>query len=696
MTKINFDQRAVTIDGQRTLLLSGAIHYPRSTPTMWPDLMKRSREAGLNAIETYVFWNLHERRRGVFDLSDRLDLLQFCRLAQENDLHVILRIGPYICAETNYGGFPAWLRDVPGIRMRTYNEPFMRETERWVRLLCDYLRPMFAPRGGPIILAQIENEYANIANNYGEAGLKYLQWSVELARSLDLGIPWIMCEGAMPGAIETLNGYSVHERVDEHRRRHPGQPLLWTENWPGWYDTWGHPHHVRTPEDVAYAVARFFAAGGTGMNYYMWHGGTNFDREAMYLQTTSYDFNAPLDEFGLPTTKAHHLTRLHHILSNPAHGLLTAAPPKPRELGAQQVAYTYGGGPGLTFLCNDDPTARAVARLEGQEYALPARSVSLISNGRVLMNTAEVVEASLVRRTIDPIAGALSSFSSWPEPLPHAWPETLRPATTWVEPIEQLKLTHDETDYCWYSTRLIVAPEHAGQGVLTLESVADVVHVFVDGQLRATTATPLKEERGPIDSDKFAQRFTLNLEAGEHDLSLLCCAIGLIKGDWMIGQQNMAEERKGLWGAVRWQGQEVAGPWTMRPGLVGEHYEIFATAGGLLSWDSRNERAAGSPLRWWRAEFARPAGDAPLVVDLRGMNKGLAWLNGRCLGRYWLVPAADEAPSLWQKAIVHEGSGQPTQRYYHLPLEWLEERNVLVLFEELGSEPSVVQLCRWV
>jgi beta-galactosidase len=183
-TTVNYDHRAVSINGKRILLLSGAIHYPRSTPAIWPQLMQQSRQAGLNTIETYVFWNLHERLRGVFDFSERLDLLRFCQVAQEHGLYVILRVGPYICAETNYGGFPAWLRDVPGIRMRTFNQPFMREMERWVRMVTDYLRPMFAPRGGPIILFQLENEYNMIAKIYGEDGQRYLQWVSKLAHDL--------------------------------------------------------------------------------------------------------------------------------------------------------------------------------------------------------------------------------------------------------------------------------------------------------------------------------------------------------------------------------------------------------------------------------------------------------------------------------------------------------------------------------
>ncbi|HYG57286.1 MAG TPA: beta-galactosidase, partial [Symbiobacteriaceae bacterium] len=533
MPQISYDSRALTINGKRTLLMSGAIHYPRSTPAMWPDLMRRSREAGLNCVETYVFWNLHERTRGVYDFSDRLDLLQFCRLAREHGLSVIVRIGPYICAETNYGGFPAWLRDIPGMQMRTFNQPFMAEMERWVRFITGYLKPMFAPNGGPIIAAQIENEYALVASTYGEEGDRYKQWAADLGRSLDLGVPWVMCYGGAEGAIETINGFYGHTQLERHWSDHPEQPALWTENWPGWYDTWGVPHHRRSPEDVAYAVARFVAAGGTGINYYMWHGGTNFGREAMYLQTTSYDFDAPLDEFGLPTTKSQHLARLNHLLAGYAPVLLSHGRPVPAVLGPERVAYKYGK---LEFLCNDGDTPWAMGTL-----TLPPRSVAIAEAGKVRMVTCRVEPESMVVRSYTP-ASTPHCWVWQGEPLPGRRPE---PPITAGHPIEQLALTRDESDYCWYTTRVSAA---GGEATLTLEGVADYVYVYVDGQLAATTAGLLHENRGPFDGEAFTQTFRLTLTPGTHELAILCCALGLVKGDWQIGMANMAAERKGLWG----------------------------------------------------------------------------------------------------------------------------------------------------
>ena len=691
---VRYDHRAIVINVKRRLLLSGAIHYPRSTPADWPFLLQHSKEAGLNCIETYVFWNLHEFRRGEYDFSDRLDLPRFCREVSAAGLHLILRIGPYICAETNYGGFPPWLRDVPGLRLRTWNEPFCREMERWVRHLVSRLDGQFHPNG-PIILAQMENEYNNIAQNYGEDGARYLRWCGELGASLNLGIPWIMCEGGAAGCIETLNGFYVHDRLAEHRRRHPDQPALWTENWPGWYDTWGYPLHGRRAENVAYAVARFFAAGGTGVNYYMWHGGTNFGREAMFLQTTQYYNDAPLDEYGLPTAKAAHLGRLHRLLKDYADVLLVDQPPRHEPRSETTSVYVYGAGHRqLAFLCNDAPGASALLDYGGQRFELAPRSVVLLAERQVVYDSARREPGTAPRRRREPLAAALGDFVWAPEPLASRRADDL----TMIElptPAEQLQFTHDESDYCWYRTRFAVAPDAAGAGPLALTRVADLAMVFVDGVLVASTPGPLVEHRGAPDGDGYQQVFPLTLAPGEHRLEILCAAVGLIKGDWMLGGRNMVEERKGLWGPVCWRGAVLPGPWRVQPGLVGEKERWFAPDATATFWQPAWKLAERRPLCWWRTAFRRPLGGDPLAVDLGSMTKGLVWLNGRCAGRYWLI-AATGSPEKWlNQAVENTGHGQPTQQFYHLPLAWLQDDNELVLFDEAGGNPASVRLCRW-
>ncbi len=701
---VSHDHRALTLNGRRTLILSGAVHYPRSTPAMWPGILRHMRKSGLNTVETYIFWNLHERRRDVLDFSGRLDLVHFCRLAQAAGLKVILRIGPYICAETNFGGLPGWLRDVPGIRMRTDNEPFKREMARWVRLVAEVIRPLTAPQGGPIILAQIENEYDNIAATYGEDGRRYLQWCVDLAQSLDLRIPWVTCAAgraaeagqddavaSADGSLETINAFRAHEMIDAHFQTHPKAPALWTENWTGWYQTWGGVLPKRQPEELAYATARFFAAGGSGVNYFLWHGGTNFGREAMYLLTTSYEFGAPLDEYGLPSTKALHLSRLNHALNACAADFIDCERPVVTATGPAQFTCTYASG--LVFLCND-AAEPAVISHHKVDHTLAARSVRIVRpDDEVIYDSAAPLRP--IRRTWKSVGAKLTPFTRRAEPLPSDWPADLATPVVSKKPVEQLALTRDETDYCWYETNLDVSAAEAGPGTLTLECTADIVHVFVDGRHVATTPGPLRERRGKFNEGRFTQTFALDLPVGRHRLSILACALGLIKGDWMIGYANMADEHKGLWAPVRWNRRKLAGPWRMQPGLLGERTALFSEAGALAPWKAAPARRADQPLTWWRTNFARPKSTGPFALDLGGMTKGIAWINGRCLGRYWNIPESDPMGPwmVWMKGSLDAvPSGAATQRHYHIPVDWLRDHNTLVVFEELGGDPATVRL----
>ena len=337
---------------------------------------------------------------------------------------------------------------------------------------------------------------------------------------------------------------------------------------------------------------------------------------------------------------------------------------------------------------------------DGRAYALAGRSVTIVADGQVAMDTSRVAETDVVRRVMRPMRAGLSAWGWHAEPVageaePPAW------AVTAKQPVEQLTLTADRWDYCWHATTLTVKPVPkakrgagaAEPGTLSLQGVADVAHVFIDGKLAASTPLPLSEDRGAVDASGFTQTFQLSLAAGKHRLAILCCSLGLIKGDWMLGHTNMALERKGLWGRVSWQGKPLAGPWTMQPGLVGERCRVFADAGMLVSWQAAPVKPR--PMSWYRASFRRPRGDSPLALDLTGMNKGLAWLNGQCIGRYWLV-AAHESPQSWLTGMAeNDPVGQPTQRYYHLPTDWLRDDNTLVLLEELGGNPRQIRLCQW-
>jgi hypothetical protein len=312
---------------------------------------------------------------------------------------------------------------------------------------------------------------------------------------------------------------------------------------------------------------------------------------------------------------------------------------------------------------------------------------------------------------MQPDSSAPTGWATWAEPLPAARQDA--PALSVPQPVEQLQLTRDESDYCWYSTNIDLSA--GGSGTLTLTAAADYVYIYRDGMLIAHGPDHLDENRSRTDDDlealqqaiamryhgappsgnphAFRHEFTLDLAAGSHELDILCCGVGLIKGDWQIGFENMVAEKKGLWGPVLWNGNPIGDQWHLRPFLAGERFGLYGPAAPLATWQAGP--GIGSPLRWFRASFTRPAGDAPIALDLGSMGKGLAWVNGRCIGRYWLI-LGDQPHDPWFTGIVDSlNPGQPTQRYYHVPTAWLRDENEIILLEEQGGNPNGIVICRW-
>jgi hypothetical protein len=239
-------------------------------------------------------------------------------------------------------------------------------------------------------------------------------------------------------------------------------------------------------------------------------------------------------------------------------------------------------------------------------------------------------------------------------------------------PAEQLQYTRDRTDYCWYLTSLDVPK--SGEVELTVEKVADFFQVFLDGNRVALSKAHLLEDRGSIDGAGFSQKVRFQCEAGRHELAILVCALGLTKGDWMI-EANMARERKGIWRRVLLGGNELNGPWHMR---------VFDPA-PTIGFAAATATGEG-PLAWHRLRFAAPREDRPLALDLGAMGKGMVWLNGQCLTRYWLLPIQESDRAHLEHDQLHSRHDkEPSQRYYHVPGDWLRDENELLVFEELGG-----------
>ncbi|KAJ0790854.1 putative beta-galactosidase [Helianthus annuus] len=358
---VTYDHKAISINGQRKILISGSIHYPRSTPEMWPDLIQKAKEGGVDVIQTYVFWNGHEPQPGQYYFEDRYDLVKFIKLIKQAGLYAHLRIGPYACAEWNFGGFPVWLKYVPGISFRTDNGPFKAAMEKFTRKIVNMMKAerLYENEGGPIILSQIENEYGPMEYELGAPGRAYTKWAAQMALGLGTGVPWVMCkqDDAPDPIINTCNGFYC----DYFSPNKNFKPKMWTEAWDRMF---GGAVPYRPAEDLAYSVAKFIQSGGSFINYYMYHGGTNFGRTAGGpFIATSYDYDAPLDEYGLKReAKWGHLKDLHRAIKLCEPALVTGDPSiitlgNFQKVGAQSalMKMTSEGG-GFTWQSYNDVT----------------------------------------------------------------------------------------------------------------------------------------------------------------------------------------------------------------------------------------------------------------------------------------------------------------------------------------------------
>ncbi|MCJ8012143.1 beta-galactosidase [Paenibacillus sp. KQZ6P-2] len=303
------------IDGEPVRIISGAIHYFRVVPEYWADRLQKLKACGFNTVETYVAWNIHEPRKGEFVFEGIADLVRFIKIAGELGLYVIVRPSPYICAEWEFGGLPAWLLKDPSMRLRCDYKPFLDHVDAYYDVLLPKLAPLQHSNGGPIIAMQIENEYGSYGNDK-----KYLNHLKEAmtSRGIDVllftsdGPGDFMLQGGMvPGVLETVNfGSRVTEafaKLGEYQQDHPDMCM---EFWNGWFDHWGKSHHTRDAAEAAEVFGHMLEAGAS-VNFYMFHGGTNFGfyngancgEEGYGPTTTSYDYDAAISECGDLTDK---------------------------------------------------------------------------------------------------------------------------------------------------------------------------------------------------------------------------------------------------------------------------------------------------------------------------------------------------------------------------------------------------------
>ncbi|OIW15599.1 hypothetical protein TanjilG_08175 [Lupinus angustifolius] len=697
---VTYDKKAIVINGQRRILISGSIHYPRSTPEMWEDLIQKAKDGGLDVIDTYVFWNVHEPSPSNYNFEGRYDLVRFIKTVQKVGLYVHLRIGPYVCAEWNFGGFPVWLKYVPDISFRTDNGPFKEAMEGFTQKIVNMMKneKLFQSQGGPIILSQIENELQSKAR--GAAVPSYMTWAAKMAVGLGTGVPWVMCkeDDAPDPVINTCNGFYC----DYFTPNKPYKPKLWTEAWTGWFTEFGGTIVQRPVEDLAFGVARFIQKGGSYFNYYMYHGGTNFGRSSGGpFIITSYDYDAPIDEYGLPREpKYTHLKDLHKAIKQCENALISADPTV-TSLGTYKEAHVFSSGNGTcaAFLANYGSNSSARVTFNNRHYDLPPWSISILPDCVTdVFNTARVrVGTSQIQMV--PSNLKILSWETYNEDI-SSLEENSRITGSGL--IEQLNATRDTSDYLWYTTSVDISSSesflrggHNKPGI-SVNSAGDGVHVFINGQFVGSAFRTSKQK-------SFTFNAPANLRAGTNKIALLSVAVGLPNVGF-----HFETWKTGITGPILINGldhgqKDLTGQkWSYQVGLKGETMNLVSP-NGVSSVDWTIETLAiqsQQQLKWHKAYFNAPDGVEPLALDLTSMGKGQVWINGQNIGRYWMVYAKGACNSCnyagtYRSTKCQLGCGKPSQQWYHVPRSWLKPtKNLIVVFEELGGDPSKISLVK--
>ena len=334
--------------GNKTFLLNGKpfvvkaaeLHYPRIPRPYWEHRIKMCKALGMNTVCLYVFWNIHEQREDQFDFTGQNDIAEFCRLAQKNGMYVIVRPGPYVCAEWEMGGLPWWLLKKKDIRLREQDPYFMERVEKFMAKVGEQLAPLTIQRGGPIIMVQVENEYGSYGEDkpyvaairdivrksgFTDVALFQCDWASNFTRNGLDDLMWTMNFGT---------GSNIDDQFRHLRELRPDAPLMCSEFWSGWFDKWGARHETRPAADMVANIDEMLSKG-ISFSLYMTHGGTSFGHWAganspgFAPDVTSYDYDAPINEYGAATPK---YNTLRETMQKYADGKLPSVPKAPAQL----------------------------------------------------------------------------------------------------------------------------------------------------------------------------------------------------------------------------------------------------------------------------------------------------------------------------------------------------------------------------
>ena len=563
------------LDGKPIQIHSGEMHYARIPKPYWRHRLQMMKSMGLNAVATYVFWNYHETAPGVWDFkTGNKDIAEYIKIAQEEGLYVILRPGPYVCAEWEFGGYPWFLRNVPGMVIRGNNPQYLAATKSYFTALYGQVKNLLVSNGGPIIMVQGENEFGSYVAQRKDIPLeehkKYSAAVFQQLKDVGFNVPfftsdgsWLFEGGALPGALPTANGEDDVAKLKEvvNKYNDGKGPYMVAEFYPGWLDHWAEEFPKVSTESVAKQTQKYLDAG-VSFNYYMVHGGTNFGftsganydgNHDIQPDLTTYDYDAPISEAGWGTEK---YNALRDILKNP------------------------------------------------KTPAVPAK-IPVISIPNIKLTKA--VSLEYLKNKVKPVnADSPLTF-------------------------EDLKQGHG---YVWYSKKF----KQPISGTLELKGLRDYAIVYVNGVKVAELNRYYKKYDCTIDVP-----FNATLDIIVENMGRINYGADIINST------------KGIISPVIINGQTITGDWNM--------YQLPMDVVPNLT-DVKNNAKVGAPAVYQGTFNLSKVGDT--FLDMRDWGKGIVFVNGINIGRYWSVG--------------------PQQTLY-LPGCWLKKgANDIVIFEQKNDK----------
>lgn len=552
------------LDGEPFQIISGELHPARIPEEYWKHRISMVKALGCNTISVYVFWNFHESEEGVFDFTTgNHNLAEFLKIAQDEGMWVLLRPGPYVCAEWDLGGIPPYLLRIPDIKLRSLDERYMAAAERFMSKLATEIKPFLVTKGGPILMIQIENEYGS----YG-TDKNYLQKLKDTWASLGIDIPSFTCDGpsvemlgagSLPGSATGLNSGSSQADFDLAAKINPGVPAFSSETYPGWLTHWGEKWAIADSSQFMKEL-KFLLDNNKSLNFYMVHGGTNFGYTAgansggkgYEPDVTSYDYNAPITEQGVATAQFMAIR-----------GLIGSHLPKGKKLPPiPNVVPAFGFAP---------------------TEMVPFTSV----------------------------------WDNLPNPVVSEKPKTF-------EGYGQ------DYGFLLYRTDL---PDNKG-GKLIVNGIHDFATVFLNGSFI-----------GKLDRREGINSIDLPAVEGNNPLlEIFSEGMGRINYG-----QNMID-RKGITDSVTFNGSVL---------INWKAYNLPMDR--KFIWDLRSSgKSLKKPGVFFRGSFflSRAEGDvgADTYIDLSNYTKGIVWVNGHNLGRYWNIGPQKRlfCPAPWLREGVNE------------------------------------------